>query len=125
MPTLAEMRIPVTGLDGKTYAPSWKSRSVTDNDRRRFELDEIARRTATLYGKTIALHEQMKTWEKKWRYTTYDYELEEIDCISGHLTAMQHLLAEMSSPTERESPGTKSGTCHHRNHSPRQHPSES
>ncbi len=42
----------------------------------------------------------MKTWEKKWSYTTYDYELEEIDCISDNFAQMQDLLAEMGSSTE-------------------------
>ena len=94
--------LPVTGRDGKQYPPSLKPRRITDDDKRRFELDEIARRAAALYGKTIALHEQMQAWEARWRYTEYAYELEQIGCISDHLTQMQNLLAEMSSPTKVE-----------------------
>jgi hypothetical protein len=96
----ARDRLPAVHLNDETYRDYQDAynRLWQPGSDRRFELDEIARRAATLYGKTVALHERMKAWEERWRDTTDAYELEQIGCISDHLAQMQKLLAEMSGP---------------------------
>jgi hypothetical protein len=83
---------------GPDFEPPILKRRPID-DKRWFELDEIACCAARLYGKTIRLHDQIKEWERRWCYTTDDYELNAIGCIQDHHTEMGMLLDEMSRPT--------------------------